>query len=104
MWERVKKNFDRGIRKIKWFSTLLSERLKVEISIIKLLYKSDQLAQKRDDLVNKIGQRVYELKNQHDKDVFKDKAITEAINEIEKIENEIDMTKKKASEISSTVE
>ncbi len=101
MWQRIKKNFDRGIKKIKWFSYLLSERIKIEISIFKLLYQSEQLKEKRDELIKKIGERVYELKNMSDKSILKDSIVTEAFAEIEKINEEIESTKKRASEISS---
>jgi seryl-tRNA synthetase len=102
MWQRIKKNFDRGIRKIKWFSSLLSERFKIEISVFKLLHQSEQLEEKRDELMKTIGKRVYELKENPDRSILKDSVIMEAIIEIEKINSEIESTKKKASEISST--
>ncbi len=102
MWQKIKNNFDRGIKKIKWFSFLLSERVKIEISIFRLLHYSEQLKEKRDELIKKIGERVYELKDNPDKTILKDTIVVEAISEIEKINNEIESTKKKASEISST--
>lgn len=103
MWQKIKKNFDRGIKKIKWFSFLLSERLKIEISIFRLLHHSEQLKEKRDELIKKIGERVYELKDNPDRTILKDTIVVEAISEIEKINKEIESTKKKASEISNTI-
>ena len=103
MFKRLKNNFDSGIEKIKWFSSLLSERLKTEYLVMKLLYKSEQMGKKRDELIKTIGQRVYELKGHPDTYILKDRVIMESIAEIEKINVEIDLTKKKASEISSTI-
>ena len=103
MWNRLKNNFDTGIEKIKWFSSLLSDRLKIEISVTKLLYHSDQMGKKRDKLMETIGQRVYELKGHPERYILKDRIIMEALSEIDKINNEIDVSKKKASEISSTI-
>jgi hypothetical protein len=103
MWKRLKNNFDSGIEKIKWFSSLLSDRVKIEYFVMKLLYHSEQMEKKRDELIKTIGLRVYELKGYPDRQILKDRVIIEALNEIEKINNEINETKKKASELSSTV-
>jgi ArsR family metal-binding transcriptional regulator len=103
MLKRLKENFDRGIEKIKWISTVLSERIKIELLVMKLLFQSEKMEKKRDELLKKIGQRVYELKGDSDRNVLKDRSITEALNEIEQINSEIDSTKKKASEISGSL-
>ena len=100
MWKRLKNNFDSGIEKIRWFSSLFSERLKIEYLVMKLLYRSEQLERKRDEFMKKIGRRVYELKGYSDRYILKDGIVVEALSEIEKINAEIDVTKKKASEIS----
>jgi len=102
MWRKLKENFERGIEKIKWFSLLLSDRLKIELSVMKLLYQSEQMKKKRDELMRTIGQRVFELKGRSDRYILKDSVITDALAELEKINNEIEATKKKASEISSS--
>jgi hypothetical protein len=103
MVRRLKDNFDRGIVKIKWFSSLLSERLRIEYVVIKLLFQSDRMEKKKDELLKIIGQRVLEMKEHIDKQILRDRVIAEALSEIEKINNEINITKKKASEISSSL-
>jgi hypothetical protein len=103
MLKRLKKNFDKGLEKIRWFSSVLSERIKIEFLVIKLLLQSDKMEKKRDELLNKIGQRVYELKENTDRHVLKDRVIGEALNEIEQINSEIETTKKKAAEISGSL-
>jgi seryl-tRNA synthetase len=102
MWRKLKENFDRGIEKIKWFSILLSDRLKIEYSVMKLLYQSEQMKKRRDELLKTIGQRIYELKEHSDRYILKDRIIADALSELEEINSEIESTKKKASEISST--
>ena len=102
MWTRIKRNFENGVDKIKWFSSLLSDRAKIEISVMKLLYESDQMEKKRDELMKTIGRRVFELRESSDKHILKDRIIAESVSEIEKISGDIETTKKKASEISST--
>jgi hypothetical protein len=103
MWKKIRDNFDRGIEKIKWFSMLLSDRIKIEYSVIKLLYHSEQMKKKRDDLLKAIGERIYELKGHSDRSILKDSTIANALDELDKINIEIESTKKKASEISSTL-
>ncbi|NWF75733.1 MAG: hypothetical protein HXY53_04010 [Nitrospirae bacterium] len=100
MWQRLKNNFDNGIKKLKWFSSALSERLKIEISVMKLLHQSEQLAEKKDELMKVIGRRVFELRQQSERSIINDRIISEALIEIERINSEIEATKKKASEIS----
>ena len=101
MIKRLRTNFETGVEKVKWFSSILSDRLKIEFSLIKLLYKSDQLEKKRDELMKNIGRRVCELKETSERSILKDRVIMDALNEIAKIDSDIESTKKKASEISS---
>lgn len=103
MLKRLKTSFDRGVEKIRWFSSVLSERIKIEFLVIKLLFQSDKMEKKRDELLNKIGQRVYEMKDNSDRQVLKDRVISEALNEIELINSEIETTKKKAAEIGGSL-
>jgi predicted transcriptional regulator len=102
--KRLRNNFEDGIEKIKWFASLLSDRLKIELSVMKLLRESEQMEKKRDELVKKIGQRVLEMREHAERQVLKDSVIMDTMNQIEKIDQEIGETRKKASEISSTVE
>ncbi len=104
MLKRLKDSFDNGIEKIKWFSSLVSDRVKVELSVIKLLHESDQLEKKREDLMKTIGRRVLELKDYPDMQILKDGVISSAVSEIELITNEIEQMRKKASEISAIEE
>ena len=103
MLKRLKNSFDDGIEKIRWFSSSLSDRLKIEYLVMKLLYQSEQLGHKRDELMKTIGRRVYELKSHSDRHLLNDRVVIEALGEIEKINNEINLTTKKASEISGTL-
>ncbi|MBA4348694.1 MAG: hypothetical protein C0415_01710 [Thermodesulfovibrio sp.] len=99
MFSRIKKDMEGGIEKIRWFASLLSERTRVEIMVFKLLYRSEELKNKRDELLRKIGEEVYELKGK-DKNIYANKEVADAIKELETIEPEIKETLEKASEIS----
>jgi hypothetical protein len=104
MLKRIKDSFDSGVEKIKWFSSLLSDRVKVEVSVIKLMYQSDQMERRKNDLMKTIGRRVHELKEYPDRQILKDRIIDDALVEIEHIIRLIELTRKKASEISKTEE
>ena len=104
MWKRIKNNLDSGIEKIKWFSSLLSERLKIEFSVMKLLNDRAKMEKDRAEKMRFIGERVFEIRKESDRNVFKDKAITDSIAELEKLETEIEDIKKKTSDISKVEE
>ncbi len=104
MWKKIKNNFNSGIERIKWFSSLLSERVKIEFSVIKLLSDRDKKEKDRAEKMRLIGERVFELREQQDKNILKDKVIASSIDEMEKLDSEIEDIKKKVSEISKVEE
>lgn len=102
MVSRVKRDLDNGIAKLKWFSSLLSERVRIEITIFKLLYKSEELKKQRDSLLRQIGEEVFEMRGK-DKNVYSNKEVAHAVKELEALDPEIKETTEKASEISRLV-
>jgi hypothetical protein len=100
MLKRLKNNFDGGVEKLKWFSLMLSDRLKVELSVFRLLYHSERMEKQKDALLKTIGQRVHEMSAGPDRNILKDSIIADAMREIERLNSEIESTKKKASDIS----
>ena len=100
MLGRINENFRQGVSKVKWFATLFSERVNVEIAVFKLLHQSDEMTKKREALLRAIGEQVVAMKDHPEKSVFKDSVVADAIQEIEKIDRNIEDLKKKAGEIS----
>ena len=101
MFQRLKENFKEGLYRLKWVAVVLSERLKIEIAVIRLLYQSDEMEKSKEELLKTIGLRVYELSGNPDKNVIRDRTVLAALEEIKKIEKNIDELKKKVSEMSS---
>lgn len=101
MIKRVKDNFMNGIQQVRWFSSVLSERVKVEMAVVRLLFRSDEMEKKKDLLLRTIGERVYECKGLPDKNVMRDRSIMDAIAGIEQLDKEIEELKHRVSEISS---
>lgn len=102
MFSKIKKDFDRAIEKIKWFASFLSERVTIEIAVFKLIYKSEELKKRRNELLGNIGEEVYKMRGK-DRDVYANKEVKDAILKLESIESEINETVKQASEISKAV-
>jgi hypothetical protein len=99
MYTRIKNDLDEGVGKIKWFAGLLSERVRIELTVFRLLYKSEELKKKRDVLLQKIGDEVYQMRNT-EKGVYLNAEILASIKEIEALEPEIKENIERASEIS----
>lgn len=99
MFSRIKRDLEEGIEKIKWFASLLSERVRVEITVFKLLYKSEELKKRRNELLIKIGEEVYAMRGK-EKNIYANKEVTDAIQALESLEPEIKETAERASEIS----
>jgi seryl-tRNA synthetase len=99
MFGRIKKDFEEGIKKLQWFASLLSERMRIEMMVFRLLYKSEELKKRRDELMQKIGEEVYAMRGK-EKNIYAIREISGAIKELETLEPQIRETIEKASEIS----
>jgi hypothetical protein len=97
---RLKKSLEDGVGRIRWFSSLLCERLKVEIAVIRLLRESDDLEKRRREFVNDIGERVYELRGRSELDLLMDPKIKGTLKELESLDGELEEMKSRVSEIS----
>lgn len=95
----LKKSLDEGIGKVRWASSLLTERLKVEMAVIKLLRESDGLEKRRSELIADIGERVFELRDRKEIDILKDPKIMAALKELKPLDDELHELREKASEI-----
>jgi seryl-tRNA synthetase len=102
--KKIFEDFRKGIEKVRWFAKLFAERLKIEIAVFRLLYDADRMNKTREKLLKKIGERVMELKEHHDKNIFRDTTIAEALGEIEKLEKNMEETRAKVSDIGRVTE
>ena len=64
MIEKLRRNFESGIEKLKWFSGLLNERLEVEIAYFKFAARAEKLRREKDEFARMIGERVFEARHQ----------------------------------------
>jgi len=96
MLAKVKKSFDEGVKRAKWFAAFLAERTRIETSMARLFYESSKLEDKIDGLYRDIGKRVLELKDKGEKAVLRDVIIIQTMEEIKKVKEQIEEYKSKA--------
>ena len=89
----------KGLERLRWFATVFSERLKIEIAIFRLLHEADRMASTRGELLRRIGERVMELKDHQDKNLLKDSVVAEAVAEINRLDKTIEDLKTRVAEI-----
>jgi hypothetical protein len=99
MLYRIKKSLEDGWGRLRWFSSILSERIKVEIAVIKLLRESADLEKGRERLVMEIGERVFELRASKDISIYVDPKVTSALKELEEVEGKLSELRSRATEI-----
>ena len=102
--KKVLDDFRQGTEKIRWFSSLFAERLKIEIAVFKLQYDADRMSRTRDELLRRIGQRVMELKPHEDGNVLRDAVVAEAVAEIEKLDRSIEDMRNRISDMGRVAE
>jgi len=100
MVKKLKDNFLKGAERVRLFAFYFSERFKVEVAVMKLLFRSDEVSRQKDELLKSIGLRVLCLRDHHDKEVLKDREVTEALAAIAKLDQEIADLKEKIADLS----
>ncbi|NOZ24791.1 MAG: hypothetical protein GXO94_01675 [Nitrospirae bacterium] len=99
-WLRIREWFYNGLGRLRWLASLFSERLHIELAIIKLLNNIEALKKRRDEAVLRLGERVLQLKDSPAHDVLTDQEVRAVFKEIEAVNEEIESLKGKVSELS----
>jgi len=99
MWRRIRENLDSGVEKVKWFASLLNERVRIEVSVMQLLHRSNEMEKQRIMLLKTIGEKFFELRKSPERHIRENPVIIEAMGEIERLDAEIENLKKKADDI-----
>lgn len=100
----IKESFKRGAGRLKWFAGLMGERIKAEFAIIKLLFKGEQLKDRRAELARTIGERAFELREHSDAFILKDPVVKKALQEMGELDEEIGDLMKRAAAIGNIEE
>lgn len=97
MIDTIKKDFIQGIKTIKFWATILSERVKIEINVIRIVGEINKLIEKRDELLKSIGQEICEsslteINKENEK-------IISLMRKVKELDTEIEDKKKKLSDL-----
>jgi hypothetical protein len=101
MLRQISAGMTAGIAKIKWFFSIVAERIKIEIAVVRLLGRSEKYESERKELLVDIGERVIELKSGKQMNVYQDDLIKESLKKLDALEEEISQLRKEAEEISA---
>lgn len=98
MFEIIKKDFLQGLKTFKFWAQVLSERVKIELNVLKLISQLNKLTLKRDALFQSIGKEVYESWSEQ-LNLKENEKISNLVRQIREIEAQIEDKKKKLSEL-----
>ncbi len=101
MLRKISAGMTAGIAKIKWFFSIVAERIRIEIAVVKLLSKSEKYESERKELLVDIGERVNDLKRGKQMNVYQDEIIQESLKKLDALEEKISHLRKEAEEISA---
>jgi len=90
-----------GVEKLRWYLSLIIERVKMEFAVVKILGKTEKYERDKRDVLVEIGKRVHELSERKKVNVFEDRQIKDAIMRLERLNREIDGLRRKVEEISA---
>lgn len=87
IWEKTVLNVQQGLHKLNIFAAFFSERMKAEISIVRLRIRINEIQTRIDDLCRTIGRRLVDLKNRGEmpktsEQLLKDEDLFAAMNEL----------------------
>lgn len=102
MYQRIRSDIEKAVESIRWFGSLLSERLKIELAVFKLMYRTEEIKKRKDELLKNIGAEVYAARGL-DADIYHNPEVKSAIAELEAIDPQLTELSEKAQEISKAV-
>lgn len=98
MLEIIKRDFMQGLKTFKFWATVISERIKIEINVLKLITEMNKLNIKKDELLKSIGKEIYDSLDRY-LEIKENEKISSLIRQIREIETEIEDKRKKFSEL-----
>ncbi|MEK6692384.1 MAG: hypothetical protein AABY44_03040 [Nitrospirota bacterium] len=101
LWDRIRKNAEEGLESIKKGASIVAERARIEASLAKILLESGKLEKRLKTLYQKVGERIYTLTAKKERNILKDSEITEALEEISRLKEDLDKLQRDARLISS---
>jgi flagellin-specific chaperone FliS len=101
LWDRIKKNAEQGIESIKRGAGFVTERARIEVSLTRIHLQSGKIEKNINGLYQKIGERLYTLTTKKERNILKDREITETLEEITRLIEDLSKLQREARLISS---
>ncbi|MGE5892809.1 MAG: hypothetical protein ACM34I_02020 [bacterium] len=101
MLNKVHKELTTGVEKLKWYVSILIERTKIELAVMKILGATEKQEREKREVLVTIGNRVSELSGRKRVNVFEDPEIKDALLKLEKLDKEIQRLKQEIEEITA---
>ncbi len=106
IWEHAVLNIQKGSKKIAVVAAVFSERVKAELTIIRLKIRIDEVQARMNGLSAAVGRRIVDLKKKETlpktvDQLLKDEDIATAMTEISSCEQEIEQLKSEITTIGS---
>ncbi|MDI1472651.1 MAG: hypothetical protein QMD43_07305 [Thermodesulfovibrio sp.] len=98
MLEIIKKDILQGLKTLNFWAKTISERVKVEINILRVLSEIHKITEKRDEILKKLGQETYKSWGSST-NLQENEKIFSFIKELKEVEKEIEEKKKKLSDL-----
>lgn len=98
MLEIIKKDFLQGVKTFKFWATVISERIKIELNVLNLIREMNKLNLKKDELLKYIGKEIYDSWDR-DLEVKENEKISSLVRQIREIEIEIEDKRNKFKEL-----
>lgn len=98
MIEIIKRDFMQGLKTFKLWATVISERIKIEINVLKLITEMNKLNTKKDELLKSIGKEIYDSLDKYS-EIRENEKISSLIKQIREIETEIENKRRKINEL-----
>jgi Ribonuclease G/E len=106
IWEKAVLNMQKGSRKIAAAAAVFSERIKAELTIIRLKIRIDEVQRRMDGFYGMIGRRIVDLRTKEAlpkavEQLLRDENITTAMTEITNGEQEMEQLKTEIKTVGS---
>jgi hypothetical protein len=89
MLAMIRERMRSGVERLRWYASIIGERLKAEISLISLLREAEDMNIMREEAARSIGHRVFELRESGG-NVYEDAHVAAALEDMEALETQIE--------------
>ena len=101
LWDRIRKSLDDGLEVVTQVAAALSERVRIESAVARLMFDKGGMERKVDRLYRRLGDRVFHLWRQGEGGLMDDAEVRDALRDIDRLKDELDSIRGDISNIST---